>query len=335
KKLEHKKSTDAVIGEDEVENVESTVEVPYIDISAEIPQLHSYARIKSEQLKDTNIEKGVSKQKHRKFERVVQAVQIKQEAESSESDEVIITEVEPPFNETEKKHVPSSTHLRQKSINILTPSSFDNSSQMQVLADVHQSSNVPYDTLLLDHNYAPQNVIEISPVKTVSSYENTEVHTTKTEARRITDGDENAELDVFVPPQSVSQATMVYKPRERMKGKQVVTILQKPTNENIGGPVPFDLQLPGFFYCDKCPSYFKDKNYFRRHMTRLCKKLTNKKMLKCLYCGKLFGHENRYKDHLSRHDGKKRNKCLQCGETFAMQTQLTRHKKLKCLQRKK
>ena len=70
-------------------------------------------------------------------------------------------------------------------------------------------------------------------------------------------------------------------------------------------------------------------------MTRLCEKLTNPQMLKCKYCENLFKHENHYLDHLSTHDGKKRRECKKCGQKFAMENQLTCHRKLYCIQKKK
>ena len=123
-----------------------------------------------------------------------------------------------------------------------------------------------------------------------------------------------------------------------MKGKQIVNVQQIPdatATATAGLPVPAVQQLDNRYYCDKCKNSFKDLKYFRRHMKRLCPYLTNPEMLKCPHCEKLFRHENRYLDHLSTHDGKLRRQCKQCGERFAMETQLTRHRKLHCVQRKK
>ena len=131
---------------------------------------------------------------------------------------------------------------------------------------------------------------------------------------------------------------MVYRTRERMKGKQIVNVQQKPDSlltESAGLPVPPVQQLDNRYYCDKCNNSFKDLKYFRRHMKRLCPHLTNPEMLKCPYCEKLYRHENRYLDHLSTHDGKLRRQCRQCGQRFAMENQLTRHRKFHCVQRKK
>ena len=195
---------------------------------------------------------------------------------------------------------------------------------MEVLAEVHHSFSTIQDTSIVDHDYIPQNIIEILPTKTRE-----EVSTIKSDHK---------DSEVFIPPTAggvtKSAAAMVYKPRYRMKGKQTVTVTQT-VKQSPGAPVPPDQQLADMFYCDKCEKCFKDKNYYHHHMTRLCKYLTNPQLLKCKYCSKLFGHENRYKDHLSVHDGIKRYKCHQCGSVFSMETQLARHKKLYCTQKKK
>ena len=158
--------------------------------------------------------------------------------------------------------------------------------------------------------------------------------------KRIKEEYVNLELDVFIPPAAGGitklKQSMIYRHRDRMPGKETVTVQQTPSiTSQVGAPVPAEHQMGDRYYCDKCQKSFKDLNYFQRHMTRLCEKLTNPEMLKCKYCDKLFKHENRYLDHLSTHDGKKRHQCRQCGQRFAMETQLTCHRKLYCAQRKK
>ena len=135
--------------------------------------------------------------------------------------------------------------------------------------------------------------------------------------KRIKEEDVNPELDVFIQPAAggitKSKKSMIYCHRDCMPGKKTVTVQQKlTTTSQAGAPVPAEHQMGDRYYCDKCDKSFKDLNYFRRHMTRLCEKLTNPEMLKCKYCEKLFKHENHYLDHLSTHDGKKRHECKKC-----------------------
>ena len=178
-------------------------------------------------------------------------------------------------------------------------------------------------------------MIEIGPEVSTS----TQI-TREQETQQMIGEDQSKELDVFIPPAAggvtKSQQSMVYKSRNRMPGKQTITVQRTtPPTGLIPPPIPVESQDGNRYYCHMCNKSFKDLNYFRRHVRRLCEKLTHREMLKCRYCDKLFRHENRYQDHLSTHDGKLRRKCNLCGKRFAMETQLSRHKKLYCNQRKK
>ena len=77
-------------------------------------------------------------------------------------------------------------------------------------------------------------------------------------------------------------------------------------NSKIDKPVPLDKQLPGFLHCDKCLWKTKDKGYYRKHMTWLCKALKSQQLSKCKYCDKMFRHESTLRQHLQVHNGIKR-----------------------------
>ena len=120
---------------------------------------------------------------------------------------------------------------------------------------------------------------------------------------------------------------MIFKPRHRNTHKQIICVQQLVDNSKIDKPVPLDKQLPGFLYCDKCLWKTKDKGYYRKHMTWLCKALKSQQLPKCKYCGKMFRHESTLHQHLQVHDGIKRYKCQRCGEMFRLPRKLLLHRK--------
>ena len=301
--------------------IESVVEVPYIDLSSDVPQIHTFGSVQTEC--DLNVDK-------------VETVQVKKEVVDTDSDDVIVTFVEEGFPKEVKKEPHSSSRSRQSMKLISTDSRHkEYQHRIDILAEVHRPQETRAQQSILDHNYIPQNVLEVESQPAASGGK-----TRQQEMKRIRKEDVNPELDVFIPPAAggitKSKESMIYRHRDRMPGKETVMVHQTPSSTSVvGAPVPVQHQMGDRYYCDKCHKTFKDLNYFRRHMTRLCEKLTNREMLKCKYCDKLFKHENRYLDHLSTHDGKKRRQCKQCGQRFAMETQLTHHRKLYCPQRKK
>ena len=70
-------------------------------------------------------------------------------------------------------------------------------------------------------------------------------------------------------------------------------------------------------------------------MVSLCLGLTNPEVLECKYCGKLYHHKKNYHEHISKHDGIKRFKCRPCGEMFMTDTEVQKHRKLYCTQKKR
>ena len=138
-----------------------------------------------------------------------------------------------------------------------------------------------------------------------------------------------SELTVHMPAVTVktqSEMAMEYRARKRMKEKEVVSVEQQVQKEKIRPPVPVSEQLDQYYYCDKCDKRFRSKNYFRMHMTRLCKALENPQVLMCKTCGKMFKHEKNYKSHLGVHDGVKRFTCSRCGQKFVHNSELLKHR---------
>ena len=136
------------------------------------------------------------------------------------------------------------------------------------------------------------------------------------------------ELSVHIPScgsQSMSRMVMLYKKRNCMK-KETLDLEQIVDKSSLGKPVPEEKQVPGFYYCDKCDKTFKDKGYYREHMTRLCKALPHLKVIKCSQCDKCFKHQKSLRQHLQVHDGVKRYKCKNCQQMCLMESNLKKHR---------
>ena len=249
--------------------IEGTVEVPYIDLSSgmDIAEIHSYTRVAEEVSQPVKPQDVDSKEEQQHHEQ--QQLTIKTEPESSDSDDIVVTMVEKAFPTKVKQEGSTSS----RSGNLMKIRSTDSRDEefkrrVKILAYVHQPQNTDQVSDIFADDYIPQNVVEVE-AEQVSG----EGMTRRQETLRIKSEDQNLELDVFIPPPAggimKSAASMVYRSRERMKGKEVVTVQQLPSIRAVassGVPVPPVQQLGDCYYCNKCEKSFKDLKYFRRHM---------------------------------------------------------------------
>ena len=95
-------------------------------------------------------------------------------------------------------------------------------------------------------------------------------------------------------------------------------------------PVAENKKIPGYHYCEKCGSKFKEERHRKKHVEQLCPYLTEIEKIKCPFdnCDKLFKNEKSFKDHLSaKHGSNPRFECHKCGMTFSYQKSFSRHVK--------
>ena len=249
--------------------LEGVVELPYVDISSggNIAEIHSYAKVGGESIDPVKSQKSSVEKKQLGHKE--QQVGIKTEPESSDSDDIVVTMVEKGFP-AKVKHEAGTSSQSGNLMKIMSTDSRDEEFQrrVKILADVHQPRSSPQVTDIFADDYIPQNVVEVKAEAPVG-----QGMTREQEMLRIKDKDENVQLDVFIPPAAggitKSAASMIYRPRDRMKGKEIVTVQQLPSISAVasaGVPVPAVQQLDDRYYCDKCQKSFKDLKYFRRHM---------------------------------------------------------------------
>ena len=91
------------------------------------------------------------------------------------------------------------------------------------------------------------------------------------------------------------------------------------------GPVPEDQQIPGKYYCNACPHYYKNKGDLQKHKKQC---LVTKKPYKCpdINCNKTYytkcGAEGHYyKDHLQQY----KYVCDKCGVGFSFRSEYIPH----------
>ena len=161
-------------------------------------------------------------------------------------------------------------------------------------------------------------------------------NTIEQKLKKIVPAETPDELQVHIPPSTAkSTSALVYHSRKCTRDKTSITVHKVLDESKVGAPIPAQQQLGNLYYCDKCPKSFRDKVYFRKHVTRLCPALTTLECLKCKYCDKMYCHEKNYRAHLSVHDGIKRFTCKPCGESFLTDGEVSKHRKLYCTQKKK
>ena len=243
--------------------VESVIEVPFVNLNVEMPEIHSFQRHQGYDLLIGDCQDKNLKKEDETVEEL-KTVDVKQERVSSDSDDITITFVEEGFPKKVKKEVGTSS-AAQPSMKIVSTDNTDQEFQriVKILAEVHQPQATVHVPSLLDHDYIPQNVVEVKLQPSTSSGK-----MRQEEMVCLKDEDPNPELDVFIPPAvggiTKSTMSMVYRPRYRMPEKEMVTIAQTPSSTTqVGAPVPAEHQLEDHYYCNKCSKSFKDVNYFR------------------------------------------------------------------------
>ena len=121
--------------------IESVVEVPYIDWSSDVPQIHTFGSVQTE--RDLNVDK-------------VETVQVKKEVVDTDSDDVIVTFVEEGFPKEVKKEPHSSSRSRQSMKLISTDSCHkEYQHRIDILAEVHRPQETRAQQSILDHDYLP------------------------------------------------------------------------------------------------------------------------------------------------------------------------------------
>ena len=112
--------------------------------------------------------------------------------------------------------------------------------------------------------------------------------------------------------------------------KLKVSVKQNVDKSKLPKPVPENKKIPGYHYCEKCGSKFKEERHKKKHVEQLCPYLTEIEKIKCPFdnCDKLFKNEKSFKDHLSaKHGSNPRFQCQKCGMTFSYQKSFSRHVK--------
>ena len=91
------------------------------------------------------------------------------------------------------------------------------------------------------------------------------------------------------------------------------------------GPVPEDQQIPGKYYCDACPHYYKNKGDLQKHKKRC---LITEKPYTCpdINCNKTYytkrgAEEHYYKDHLQQY----KYVCDKCSAGFSFRSEYNPH----------
>ena len=148
--------------------IELVVEVPYIDLSIDVAQVHTFRNVEDENIQRENLKVDSRRKCDENIEKLG-TVQVKKEVVDMDSDDIIITFVEHKFAKQVKKEPRSSSTTRQ-SMKLISGDSGDKEYQcrIEILAEVHRPQKRRAQQSILDHDYVPQNIVEVRSEPTTS-----------------------------------------------------------------------------------------------------------------------------------------------------------------------
>jgi hypothetical protein len=92
-----------------------------------------------------------------------------------------------------------------------------------------------------------------------------------------------------------------------------------------GKPVPETERLKDYYYCPKCPMYYKSKNQLHRHKKLECGQKYPR--FQCAYCGTKFYNKKSCSEHIfKKHRNVNKYFCNQCNAGFDYSGSLWRHR---------
>ena len=108
--------------------------------------------------------------KHNEDVEKVGTVQIKKEVVDTESDDVIVTFGEHRFPTEQVKKEPHSSSTTKKLMKLISADSGDKEyrRRIQILAEVHRPQERRPHQSILDHDYVPQDIVEVASQPTAS-----------------------------------------------------------------------------------------------------------------------------------------------------------------------
>ena len=182
-----------VAGEVSTWQTESVVKVPYIDLGIDVAQVHTFANVQDDNVEAESLKVDSRKKFDEDLEKVG-AVKIKKEVVDTESDDCVVTFVEHRFPTKQVKKEPRSSSRTKKPMKLISGNSADKEYQrrIKILAEVHRPQEGIGHQSILDHDYVPQDTVEVASEPTTSKGK-----TREQEMKRIKEEDVNPELDVF------------------------------------------------------------------------------------------------------------------------------------------
>ncbi|XP_055598112.1 zinc finger protein 62 homolog isoform X2 [Uranotaenia lowii] len=79
------------------------------------------------------------------------------------------------------------------------------------------------------------------------------------------------------------------------------------------------------FPCNECDRKFATATILKNHVQIIHKKI---RRFKCELCGKEYGYQHKYKEHMDAHKGIRAHQCRFCGQTFTHSSNLMIHERL-------